>query len=115
MSKLTSILTLNKEAETAVTWILSLLHAHGFHVERTFDLHIARLAQTHCPCPHHGTEDCSCQMVVLLIHGNGQQLVTIIIHGNESQTCISLVESVNQPAGTKVIELIEHEVATLEV
>lgn len=115
MSNLTPILTLNKEAETAVTWMLSLLHAHGFHVERTFDLHIARLAQTHCPCPHHGTEDCSCQMVVLLIHGNDQKPVTIIIHGNESQACLSLVESENKPAGTKVIELIDHELANLEV
>ena len=38
MSNLTPILTLNQEAEIAVTWTMSQLQARGFQVERTFDL-----------------------------------------------------------------------------
>ena len=115
MSNLIPILTLNHEAEIAVTWTMSQLQTHGFQVERTFDLHIARLAHANCPCPHHGTEDCSCQMVVLLVHDNGRQPITLIVHGNEDQSCLSLVDSFNQPDETKVIELLEHEVENLEV
>ena len=114
MSNLTPIVTLNQATETAITWTMSQLQVRGFQVERTFDLHDARMAHANCPCPHHGTSDCTCQMVVLLIHGNDQQPVTLIVHGNDNQTCLSLVESANRPKGTKVIELLELEVENLE-
>ena len=115
MSSLIPILTLNQEAEIAVTWTMSQLQTRGFQVERTFDLHAARMEHANCPCPHHGTTDCTCQMVVLLIHGIDQQLVTLIVHGNDNQTCLSLVESANQPEGAKIIELLELEMENLEI
>ena len=114
MSNLTPILTLNQEAEVAVTWVMSQLKTRGFQVERTFDLHTARMEHANYPCPHHGTIDCTCQMVVLLIHGIDQQLVTLIVHGNDNQTCLSLVESANQPDGAKIIETLELEMENLE-
>ncbi|GAB4417944.1 MAG: hypothetical protein Kow002_04600 [Anaerolineales bacterium] len=114
MSTLTPILTVNQEAEQAITWIMSQLQTHGFQVERTFDLYTARLTHSHCPCPHHGTTDCTCQMVVLLIHDNRQQPITFIAHGNDKQTCLSLAESANQPEGAKVIELLELDVGNLQ-
>ena len=68
MSSLTSIMTLHQSTETTVAWAMQRLMARGFQVERTFDLHAARLAQVDCTCPHHGTNDCTCQMIVLLVH-----------------------------------------------
>jgi hypothetical protein len=115
MSNLTPILTLNQEAEIAVTRAMSQLQARGFQVERTFDLHAARMEHANCPCPHHGTIDCTCQMVVLLIHGIDQQLVTLIIHGNDNQTCLSLVESANQTERAKIIAILELEMENLEI
>ena len=114
MSNLTPILTLNQEAEIAVIWAMSQLKVRGFQVERTFDLHTARMEHANCPCPHHGTIDCTCQMVVLLIHGIDQQLVTLIVYGNDNHTCLSLVESANQPDGAKIIETLELEMENLE-
>ena len=107
MSNLTPILIINQEAEIAVTWAMSQLQTCGFQVERTFDLHTARMEHINCPCPHHGTIDCTCQMVVLLIHGIDQQLSTLIVHGNDNKTCLSLVESTNQPEAAKIIEVLE--------
>lgn len=115
MSSLTPILKLNQEAEIAVVWAMSQLKARGFLVERTFDLHAARMEHTNCPCPHHGTTKCNCQMVVLLIHGMDQQLVTLIVHGNDNQTCLSLVESANQPDGAKIMEALELEIENREI
>jgi hypothetical protein len=115
MSNLTPILTLNQEAEIAVTWAMSQLQTRGFQVERTFDLHTARMEHANCPCPHHGTINCTCQMVVLLIHGIDQQLATLIVHGNDNKTCLSLVESANQPEAAKIIEVLELEVENMEI
>jgi hypothetical protein len=114
MSSLTPILTISQTAEKAVTWTISQLQARGFQVERTFNLRAARMDHANCPCPYHGTTECTCQMVVLLIHGIDQQLATLIVHGNDNQTCLSLVESANQPDGAKIIELLELEVENLE-
>ena len=93
MSNLTSILTLHQSTETLVARIMQRLKARGFQVERTFDLHAARMSQANCPCPNHGTNDCTCQMVVLLVHGQKPQPVTLVVHGHDDQTCLSLVDN----------------------
>jgi hypothetical protein len=54
-------------------------------------------------------------MVFLLIHGIDQQLVTLIVHGNDNKTCLSLVESANQPEAAKIIEVLELEVENMEI
>jgi hypothetical protein len=106
MNNLTPILTLSQSAEVVIVWTKNQLQAHGFHVESTFDLHAARLAQANCPCPNHGTSDCSCQMVVLLVHGYEAQLGTIVVHGNDSETCISLLDKSNQSIEEKIIQAL---------
>ena len=51
-----------------VAWAMQRLMTYGFQVEQTFELHAERMMQVDCPCPYHGTGDCTCQMVVLLMH-----------------------------------------------
>jgi hypothetical protein len=41
---------------------------HGVRLERSFDLRTALHDQPDCPCPHHGTAQCTCQYVVLLAY-----------------------------------------------
>jgi hypothetical protein len=41
---------------------------HGIRLERSFDLRSALNDQPACPCPHHGTAQCTCQYVVLLAY-----------------------------------------------
>jgi hypothetical protein len=64
----------------------------GLRALQTFDLHSARLAQHDCPCPNHGTEDCDCQMVVLMVYGDSPEPVTLILHGNNGQTRFSIAD-----------------------
>jgi hypothetical protein len=55
--------------ETAVRAITTVLERRGYQVLRSFDLQSALSYHVeHCPCPHHGTEDCTCQYVVLLAY-----------------------------------------------
>jgi len=106
MSSLTSLLTLCQSTETTVAWIMQRLMARGFQVERTFDLHAARMAQVDCLCPYHGTNDCTCQMVVLLVHRQEAQPVTIVAHGHDGQTSLSLVDMANQSMDQTIIQAL---------
>lgn len=91
MSALIPFLVLDQPCEQLKAWINEKLTNAGFRVVQTFDLQVARLAHEDCTCPHHGTADCNCQMIVLLVYRNNTEPVTLIIHGQDSKTWISLV------------------------
>lgn len=69
------------------------LNRIGLQVDQTFDLQAARIPHIGCLCPHHGTTQCSCQMVVLLVGCEGKAPVTVILHGSDDQTNISITDS----------------------
>jgi len=115
MSSLTSIFTLHQPAEKAVAWTTQRLTAFGFQVEQTFDLHAARMSQVDCPCPYHGTSDCTCQMIVLLVHSQKTQPVTIVVHGHDDQTCLSMVDIENDATIENVIRALYPVIENSEV
>ena len=106
MNHLASLLTLHQTAETTVAWTMQRLMARGFQVEQTFDLQAARMSQVDCPCPYHGTDDCTCQMIVLLVHGQKTQPMTIVVHGQDNQTSLSLLEIENNALDENVIQAL---------
>ena len=65
----------------------------GLQTVQTFDLHSAMTGAHGCSCPNHGTEECDCQMVVLLVYGAAAEPATLILHGNSKQTWISLADA----------------------
>ena len=90
MSQTKQLLTIPLECEAAVAQIIRRLKAEGLQVIRSFDLKTARMAHTECTCPHHGREQCDCQMVVLLVYeGTGQQPVTIVAHTKVAHTKVA--------------------------
>jgi len=93
MSALIPFLTLDQTCEQVLALINQWLTNAGFRVVQTFDLQVARLAHQGCTCPHHGTDDCNCQMVVLLIYQKKGDPVTLVIHGQEDKSWLSLVSS----------------------
>src|SRR5512134_3508221 len=54
--------------EQTVTALSAVSSTHGIRLERSFDLRSALHDQPDCPCPHHGTTQCTCQYVVLLAY-----------------------------------------------
>ena len=63
----------------------------GLRVRASFDLQTARrlLADPgECPCPHHGTDECACQYVVLLVEQPGEAPVVVVLHGREDYTAL---------------------------
>jgi hypothetical protein len=88
-------LDLTVDCAIAVDQVAQKLEQAGLQVTRSFDLQMARSTHSHCTCPHHGTERCDCQMVVLLVYGKTGRPATLVAHGRDGVTQVSLV---NTPA-----------------
>lgn len=95
-------LAVNQPCDQALKWTKEQLSQAGLHPFQTFDLYTARAGLLECHCPNHGTNECDCQMVVLLVYGKGEEPETLILHGNNGQTWLSLVENPWQKTGTRL-------------
>jgi len=102
MSNGSPFLILEQPCNDAIDWVAKQIEGAGLAVVRTFDLHIARHAHTSCPCPYHGSDQCDCQMVVLLVYGNHCQPVSIVAHGYNRQTWFSVVDTPQQRADPRL-------------
>ncbi|MDP2994878.1 MAG: hypothetical protein Q8N46_07130 [Anaerolineales bacterium] len=97
---------LEQPCEEATAWVTKQLGDLGLRVVVTFDLRIARIAHTDCPCPHHGTDQCDCQLNVLLVYKTGFAPVTLLAHGHDGRTWLSLVNTPQQPVDPRLVALI---------
>lgn len=90
MSTLLPFLVIENTCTQVLTLVNERLTEAGFRTVQTFDLQTARLAHPGCNCPHHGTSDCNCQMVILLVYGKQADPATLIIHSQDEKTGVSL-------------------------
>jgi hypothetical protein len=100
-------LSINHSCDEALQWTRQQLSQAGLRAVQTFNLHTARLAMHDCPCPNHGTEECDCQMVVVLVYGKVAEPVTLILHGNDGQTRVSIANDPQQRVDAKTMMLIQ--------
>ena len=100
-------LSVNHSCDEALQWTKKLLLQAGLRPMQTFDLHTARVGLQDCPCPNHGTNECDCQMVVLLVYGKAAEPATLILHGNDGQTWLSIADDPRQRADVKLITAIQ--------
>lgn len=91
MVQTSHLLTIHTESQKVIERIASAFQNAGMQVFQSFDLQVARAAHTSCSCPHHGTEHCDCQMVVLLIYHDAGQPATLVAHGQDGRTHLSLM------------------------
>lgn len=91
-------LVLTQSCDSAVNWAVRQITESGLEVKLTFDLNTARYDQASCPCLHHGTEACDCQMVILLVYGPDCEPVSLIAHGFNGKTRFSVVDTPLQRA-----------------
>ncbi len=104
-------MVLEQPCDEAVVWLSQKASQAGLSVLRTFDLQMARQAQALCPCPHHGTDQCDCQMVVLLVYQDSREPLAMIAHGYEGQTWFSVVDTPQQRADPNLVAEIRKIVA----
>ena len=102
MNQNVQLVTIQADCEAATAQAAQLLSSAGLQVVRSFDLRSARAAHAECTCPHHGTAQCTCQFVVLLVYGQGGAPMSLVVHGHDGQTWLSFVDTPQQPADMKL-------------
>ncbi len=98
MNSFSPFFTADRPYEQVLPWLKQRLSEAGLRVMPTFDLATARtgLGLDDCPCPNHGTQECDCEMIVLLVYKKSDGPATLILHGNNEQCWISLVNNAQQ-------------------
>ena len=70
------------------------LTRHGFRVVRSFDLRSALTTHADCGCPCHGTAQCTCQFVVLLVYSEAGDPVVVTAHSPDALARVQIVRDV---------------------
>jgi hypothetical protein len=78
-----------------VSALTEALTLRGYRVERSFDLRSALHSHGECTCPYHGTEQCTCEYMVLFVYEetNVTPPVVIIAHGRNGITWLQIQTS----------------------
>ena len=113
MTTLSPFLSIDSPCDQALQTTKKVLSEAGLWTVQTFNLNTARLGVHHCSCPNHGTEECDCQMIVLLVYGDSAEPATLILHGNDGKTWISIADTTLQAVDTKLITRIRQALESL--
>ena len=79
--------------EQTIERLEALFEELGVSAVRSFDLQLARQGlrdPSSCPCPHHGTERCTCQYLVYLLYSDDPDPISVVVHGHGGRTQISI-------------------------
>lgn len=104
MYQTTPMIAITGDSQEAIRRTIDRLTFAGLRVVRSFDLRVALSAHTGSNCPHHGTDRCSCQMVMLLVYDQSDTPVTLVIHGYDRQVQISIVDTPDQHPSGELVE-----------
>lgn len=96
-------LSIHRPCDEVLRWAKKRLSHAGLRVMQTFDLHTVRAEQHSCTCPNHGTEECDCQIVVLLVYGKTEGPVTLFLHGNDGRTWLSIADETHLSTDSKLL------------
>ena len=76
---------------------------------QSFDLQSTRALHEGCTCEYHGTSQCTCELVVLLVYRALGDPITLVLDGRDEKTYIFIVDDKGpsvRPATREMIERI---------
>jgi len=108
---LNPLLSVSRPCDQIAECLKIQLPQNGLKVLQTFDLQDVRLDIEGCSCPHHGTQECDCDMVVLLVYGSEPEPVTVVLHGCDGQTQVAFTNEYYQKAKENFVLAIKQALA----
>jgi hypothetical protein len=106
MIQTSPLLIVPSDCEFVVGRLIKHLASGGFRAERSFDLRRARAVYTACTCPHHGTVNCNCQMIVLLVYFPRGGVHTLVAHGRDGITHLNWSEDLPAAEETALTTIV---------
>ena len=104
---LNPLLSVSRSCDQTTECLKLQLPQNGLKVLQTFDLHDVRLDVEGCSCPHHGTQNCDCDLVVLLVYGKEPEPVTLVLHGSDGQTQVAFANEYAHKSKENVVLAIK--------
>lgn len=74
---------------------------------QSFDLQSTRALHDNCTCEYHGTNSCTCQLIVLLIYRALGDPITLVLDGRDELTYIFIVEETGSSIPPATREMIQ--------
>jgi hypothetical protein len=116
MSQITPLHTFASPHQTVISWITQRLTLLGLVVRSSFDLQVAKSVHLGCDCPHHGTEQCDCQIVVLLVYDQDEGPVSLVVHSQDGTTILSMANQLSvlddKTLAGKIDHALEYQIFT---
>jgi hypothetical protein len=81
------LLKIHMGCNSVINQVKTILVVHGFNVVKSFDLHSIMEDQQTCSCK---SDECTCQMAVLLVYPKSGHPATLVFTGNDKNTQIFL-------------------------
>jgi hypothetical protein len=100
------LLTVQADGQNVVDQIADVLGKAGLQVVQSFDLQVAKAAHSHCSCPHHGSDKCDCQMIMLLVYDRDGKPATLVAHGQDGKTHLGMINDANRGHSANLMEII---------
>jgi len=100
------LLVLKEDSGVVVRRLTQSLSNSGLTINRSFDLQATQAVHAGCTCPHHGTSQCTCQLIVLLIYESQKPPATLVLEGRDGQTWVSLVYTVGERLNPYLVDQI---------
>lgn len=107
MAHISPFLSVDSSWEKALHSIQASLSQAGFSTVQTFNLQAAQLSSQESGCLTHESEECDCQLVILLVYGEPAEPATLVLHGNHAKTWLSIPESALLVPNTGLIGAIQ--------
>lgn len=92
MRRESSLISLNLDGNLAVKRLSNRLICDGMHVIRSFDLQTAKAAYENYPCPHHGVNQCDCQLIVMFVYDDHGSQLKIIAYSKDQKSHFSIID-----------------------
>jgi hypothetical protein len=106
MMQTSHLLTIKGGSQTAVDLVAKALKEAGLQVVQSFDLQAAKAAHSQCTCPHHGTNLCDCQMIMLLVYDLEDKPITLVAHGQDGSTHLGLINDPSRRNPARLVDVI---------
>jgi len=107
------LLKLSCIGDEAVSRVKEILDETGLQVLVSFDSHHVWEGVSPAACPHHGTSNCDCQIVILLVYDEEGKPATLLVHGQDGETWISLAAGPGQRPPARLEKKISNALSPL--
>jgi hypothetical protein len=101
------LLTIKASSYVVVDQLTNVFKESGLQVIQSFDLQTAISAYSGCHCPHHGSEKCDCQMIMLILYREEDEPIRLVAHGKDGTTHLGVIDNPQRKGIEKIVYLLK--------